>query len=139
MTRDEARDLINSHVAAAAASIIGLGSVAILWPDTPTDIPSGQPYIRPTIRHATGGQSSLSDQSGIRKFTHAGVLIVQLFAPVGDGMTDSDKMTQAFLTYFETLRSSQVWYRNIRATEIGKQGSAEQVNFLAEFSYDIHH
>lgn len=134
MNRVEARDLIYSHVVAAVPN-----GVAVLWPDTPQDIPAGQPWIRPVIRHATGGQASLGDFAGKRRFKHAGVLIIQCYTPVGDGMADSDVLVQAFLTYFETLRSSPMWYRNIRATEIGKDGAAEQVNFLAEFQYDNIH
>jgi hypothetical protein len=134
MNREEALDIIMGHVMAALPS----GTLA-LWPDTPQSIPSGEPWVRPVIRHATGGQTSLSDQSGQRRFTHAGVLIVQLFTPVGDGMSASNTLTQAFLTYFETIRSSPVWYRNIRAMEIGKDGAAEQVNFMADFQYDNIH
>ena len=134
MTRDEARDVIMGHVAAALPN-----DVAALWPDTPQDVPAGSKWIRPVLRHATGGQSSLSNAIGSRIFSHAGTLMIQIFTPVGDGMGESDSLVQTFLNYFETVRSSQVWYRNIRAMEIGKDGPAEQVNFLAEFSYDNTH
>lgn len=138
MTREEARDAMFAHVRAAALLVPGAGpdGVAILWPDTPQEIPSGEPWIRPVIRHATGRQNALADYNGKRSFMHAGVLMVQLFTPAGDGMVSSDSLTQTFLTYFEGIRSSPVWYRNIRAMEIGKDGAAEQVNFLAEFQYD---
>jgi hypothetical protein len=134
MTRDEAYDMIMGHVAAALPP-----GIPALWPDTPQSIPAGAQWVRPVIRHATGGQASLGNAMGARRFNHGGVLIVQLFTPVGDGMTDANTLAQAFLTYFEAVRSSQVWYRNIRAMEIGKDGAAEQVNFLADFSYDHIH
>lgn len=133
MIRSEARDAINAHIAAA------LPGVAILWPDTPQSIPSGQEWVRPTIRHAYGGQASLADANGKRKFKHAGVLIIQCFTPVGDGLVDSDVLVQKLLDYFETIRSSPIWYRNIRAMEVGKDGAAEQVNFMADFQYDNIH
>lgn len=133
-TRQEAKDIMFGHLQAATPT-----GVVILWPDTPQDIPVGQRWLRPVVRHATGGQMSLSNESGSRKFTHAGVLIVQVAAPVGDGTSKLDELVQTLQTYFETIGSSQVWYRNIRALEIGKDGSAEIVNFMADFSYDIHH
>lgn len=134
MDRKDAKDIIMADVLAA----LPMGTVAV-WPDTPQVVPPDGQWVRPLIRHATGGQSSLGDQLGQRRFTHAGLLTVQLFTPVGDGQTDSDILTQAFITYFETKRSSQVWYRNIRAQEIGKDGAAEQVNFMADFEYDNIH
>lgn len=137
MTRDEARDEMFRHVTESVALVDTPPD--ILWPDTPQDIPAGQTWIRPTIRHAGGSQASLSNQNGIRQFKHYGVLMVQCFSPVGDGMVSSDKLVQTMLTYFETVKSSPVWYRNIRAIEIGKSGAAEQVNFMADFQYDISH
>lgn len=137
MNRDEARDLMSQHVSEAAATL-GI-SVEVLWPDTPQDIPAGAVWLRPTIRHAIGGQDSLQGAIGQRRFRHAGVLMVQIFTPVGDGMTESDSVVQKFLDYFETLRSSPIWYRNIRAMEVGKDGAAEQVNFVADFEYDNIH
>ncbi len=134
MTREEAKDIMLGHVKAA----LPIGVVA-LWPDTPQSIPSGESWVRPTIRHAGGGQASLAGAMGARKFRHYGVLIVQCFTPVGDGMKSSDSLVQSFLTYFEAINSSPVWYRNIRAIEIGKDGAAEQVNFMAEFQYDNIH
>lgn len=133
MNREEAKDIMMSHVAAA------LPGVVILWPDIPQQIPTGEQWVRPVIRHATGGQASLANQNGIRMFRHAGVLMIQCFTPVGDGTLSSDKLVQALLDYFETNRLSPIWYRNIRAMEIGKDGAAEQVNFLAEFQYDNIH
>jgi hypothetical protein len=129
--RITAKDMMMEHIKAA----LPVGVVA-LWPDTPQSIPDGEPWVRPTIRHAGGKQASLAGVNGQRKFKHYGILIVQIFTPGGDGQTKSDTITQAFLTYFEKVNSSPIWYRNIRAIEIGKDGAAEQVNFMADFQYD---
>lgn len=135
MNRTEARDTIYGHLREATSP----SGVAVLWPDTPQNIPVGHQWLRPVIRHAGGGQKSLGGSDGTRRFGAWGVVIVQVFTPVGDGMTDSDTLVQTLLTYFEAVRSPQLWYRNIRAIEIGKDGAAEQVNFMADFQYDNIH
>jgi len=131
MNRTEARDIINTHVTASVPS-----GTYIAWPDVPSSIPSGEPWVRPTIHHATGRQATLAGENGIRRWKRAGLMTIQCFTPVGDGYATSDTLVETMVSYFEGLRNSQMWYRNIRSMEVGKDGASVQVNVMAEFEYD---
>ena len=133
-TRTEATDIMMGHVRA----MLPLG-VAVVWPMTPAIVPENTLWIRPSIQHVGGGQASLSGAIGTRRFDRYGMLTIQCFSPVGDGNTDADDLAGSLLNSFEGIRNSQVWYRNIRAIEIGKEGSTVQVNLIADFSYEEIH
>ena len=133
-TRTEATDIMMGHVRA----MLPLG-VAVVWPMTPAIVPENTLWIRPSIQHVGGGQASLSGAIGTRRFDRYGMLTIQCFSPVGDGNTDADDLAGSLLNSFESIRNSQVWYRNIRAIEIGKEGSTVQVNLIADFSYEEIH
>lgn len=133
MNANQAVDIMMGHV----TSVLPVDVVAV-WPDVPGDTPTDTKWIRATVRHATGRQSSLSNEFGVRKFTKAGLLMVQCFAPVGDGELAARDLADVFVEKLETITNSPVWYRNIRLNEVGKDGPAVQVNVMAEFQYDDH-
>lgn len=135
-TRTEAVDLMMGHLMVWCQAN---PEVVSLWPDTPQSIPENRSWVRPTVRHATGGQASLSGEDGTRRWKRAGTFIIQVFTLVGGGASESDALAGSLERYFEGIRSSPVWYRNIRAIEVGKDGSYVQVNFMAEFEYDDFH
>ncbi len=134
MKMHEAKDAMFGHVE-------GLRPVDcdVVWPDKPGNIPPNSNWIRPTIRHADGRQGSLAGEDGQRRWSRKGVLIVQCFAPVGDGEYGAEVLAQTFVDGFERIRNSPIWYRNIRAIEAGKDGASVQVNVMADFEYDDFH
>lgn len=134
MNRQDAVDTMLGHVRDA----IPPGCMA-MWPDTPSTIPENMEWIRPSVQHAGGGQVSLAGEAGQRKFARTGLLIIQCFSPIGDGHTAADTLVNGILEYFEAIRNSPIWYRNIRAIEIGKEGSTVQVNVIADFNYEHIH
>lgn len=131
MTPIEAKD----EMFAAVQDMTPVGVITV-WPDKPDTIPVGEKWIRPTVRHADSRQTSLATSDGKRRFTRYGILSIECYAPVGDGNVEVDTLAHAFTKGLEMLRSSPIWYRNIRFTESGKEGSSSRVTVMADFQYD---
>ena len=109
------------------------------WSDVAGDTPSLPVlWARGTIRHATGGQASLSGPvNGCVKFERKGTLFVQVFSPVGNGLTAAYDAAQLVANAYEKPPGGlTVWFRNVRINEIGTRGDFEQINVLADFIYD---
>lgn len=131
MTPDQARD---EMLAVFKAAWDTTGYVAV-YSDVPGSVPSAEdPWARATIRHSTGGQSGFGG-SAVRKFTQAGTLIVQVFAPVGDGLSKAYELAQLLLLAYSQSQGT-VWYRRMRIQEAGNDGAFEQINVLIDFTYD---
>lgn len=95
------------------------------------------PWARVTLQHAAAFQASLADQSNKKIFSRNGVLTVQIFTPKGKGLTQSDSLVKVVQDAFEGKATVDgVWFRNVRANEIGLDGEWHQTNVLAEFTYD---
>lgn len=109
-----------------------------LYPDTPGDPPtSATVWARATLRHATGRQASLSGPiNGCVRYERTGIVIIQVFAPVGDGSTAAYDAAQTVVRGFEDARGLDTWFRNVRINEVGTKGAFEQINVLADFTYD---
>lgn len=133
MNSNEARDQI-------------LGVFKDAWDDTGypalyTDIPGGipqeeGPWARALVRHVTGQQASLAGESGARRWRETGIVIVQVFAPVGDGMVRVYELAQLVKNAFRDAKNLDVWFRNTRIKEVGTSGSFEQINVTTDFIYD---
>lgn len=122
--------------------------VPVFWPDKKTGTkgvassnvetpPSDEPWARVTLQNVVSGQSSLADNTNKKIFTRNGVLTVQIFTPYGTGLTKSYILTKVVQDTFEGKATSNgVWFRNVRANEIGQNGEWHQTNVLVEFEYD---
>lgn len=131
MTPEEARDEMFGIIQTVATA----RTVAMTYPDVPGKVPiANSPWGRLLLRHATGGQASLTGGLGTVKFEAAGLLWLQLFFPKGDGLTKAYQESQYFLNAVRKHRGS-VWFRNMRVMERGDDGGFERVDVLAEFQY----
>lgn len=108
----------------------------VAWPDIPANIPA-EPVIwaRPSILHSTCGQVSLSGATGSIRWGRSGSLIIQIFAPVGEGLTRLYELAQLVMNAYQRARGS-VWFRNIRIKEAGPDGGFNQFNVIVDFDYD---
>lgn len=89
-----------------------------------------------TIRHGAGTQDSLGGV-GHRSFLRSGVLIVQIFTHVGNGLQESYQLAKVITDAFEGKSSPNgVWFRRVRINEIGKDGMFQQLNVAIEFEYN---
>lgn len=106
------------------------------YPDVPAiPPPTDAPWARITVRHELGGQTSLSNAAGAKKWTHVGTLFVQLFTPIGQGGTVGLQLVKPVLDAYRNARGV-VWYRNHRFREIGNDGAFNQINCMVDFTYD---
>lgn len=136
---NEARDYILG-VFKAAWDATGFPAI---YPDTASDpnnggsTPSASVWARATIRHADGFQSSLTGPlEQLKRHTRVGVVIIQIFAEVGNGSTAAYDAAQIVLNAFEKSRDIPVWFRRVRLIEQGTQGPYKQINVQADFTYD---
>jgi hypothetical protein len=131
MTADQARDEMLA-VFKTAWDTTGYAA-------TYTDVPAVKPgsevsWARVITRHETGGQTGFG-ASAAKKYTQTGSLFVQVFAPVGDGLTKAYELAQTVLVAFSQARGA-VWYRKLKLREVGSDGSFEQINVIIDFTYD---
>ena len=133
--RDEIIKLVYDGLKADAETV----SMPILYEDVDGDKPSSGDisWCRISVKHVTGNQSTLSNNNGIRRYKRTGILIVQLFAGIGTGMSLSDKYSKIIVDSLDgKSTTSGVWLRNVRVNEVGRDGSWFQTNIFADFEYE---
>lgn len=110
----------------------------VLYEDVVVDIPPAtDPWVRVTVRHGPSTQVTLGETGG-RRFRRLGVVTVQVFTPVGDGMTLNDTLSDVAVNAFEgkSTGGDEVEFRNVTASEVGVDSDWFQTNVTADFEYD---
>lgn len=131
MTFEEARTFIYTVFTAVWGE-----TGPVIWQDVGGNPPrKAIPYACPSIHHGKGGQRTLVGDVGQRRFERTGIIRIQIFAPLGDGMVRAYQLAQLVSNAYEDARSD-VWFRNTRIREMGASGAFEQVDVLTDFSYD---
>lgn len=133
-TFDEARDAILAPLMTVAAANL---TWEMVFPDVGGVPPTTNiPWMRAIIRHTDGDQSSLACVNGQRRWTNIGTLMVQVFAPIGDGSKAAYDAAQAISNAYKAVNSSSIWFRKPLIREAGTSGDFEQINFIVTFEYD---
>lgn len=138
-TLPEAYDDIMSRIKAKLDTV----SLPVSYPDTPVDdatqaaIDSGSlPWARVTFLPNLRSQTSLAG-TGNAKYTAKGVVMVEIYAPSGDGGTLQRALTDLAETAYEGVSTSNgVWYTNVRTEQPRPDGHWTHANVIAEWSYD---
>lgn len=111
--------------------------VPLLYEDVAGAPPTSGPWARVAFRNSTGRQHSLAGELGTRMFQHAGIVLVQIFTPTGDGRVLADQLAQISKNAFEgRATASDVRFRNTRILHVGQEGAWYQTNVLADFEYE---
>lgn len=111
----------------------------VLYPDTKSVPPTtGKGWVRVMVQHGSGGQATLSNAAGRRRFRHTGIVFVQIFTDRGDGMVLADQLASVAKNAFEgvTTDPGRVTFYRVRVREVGPDGQWFQTNVLADFEYD---
>lgn len=139
-TRTEARDEILTLFKDAWDT---LGSAPqVIYDDSPADLPDDASYVRITVQHTASSQVTLGGKVSLggagRRFRRTGIVAVQIFTPVGDGLTANDTLVDFTVDIFEgeSTGSDRVEFLNVRSNELGADGPWFQTNVVAEFNYD---
>ena len=108
----------------------------VAWGDLPATPPSTEtPWAAVKLLHTGGGQSSLAGETGTRRFNRRGIIRISVQVPSGGGQTKAYQLAQQVANAYEDAKLD-VWFRNIRIKEVGVRGAFEQIDVLADFSYD---
>lgn len=98
---------------------------------------SSDPWARVSLAHVTGNQATLSNPTGQKRWRRNGILTVQVFTPLGEGLSEGYSLAKVVADAYEgTATPSQVWFRNVRINEVGPDGEWFQTNVLVDFTYD---
>lgn len=130
--------------AAWKASGSATENVLLLYADVIGDQPSSgavnevDPYGLARIQHVGGGQATLSNGIGSKRYRRTGFISVQIYTSVGDGLTVADSYVQVVLDAFENAANvaGGIWFRNARFNEVGRVGAMNLTNVLVDFEYD---
>lgn len=138
-TRAQARDDISGKLKAAVDAYLTANagkSCDIFWDDVDKAQSAGSiPHMRAFVKHGEPGGQTLGGV-GRRRFTRAGVVIVQVMTPFGDGFTLDDVLATVARNAFEGVSTPNgVWFRRVTAREVGKTGGFHQTNVTAHFEY----
>ena len=96
-------------------------------------------WARITITHVDRDRVTLGDETGNRRFRSFGIITIEIYAVVGDGLTSSDDLVNIAVNAFEGAKTGEdrVTFRNVSHNEIGEDGPWFQTNVTAEFDYDF--
>lgn len=133
-TYAQARDDILGQVYSAWAPT----GWTIFFPDKEeTEKPTKEPWARVTLRHADGEQATLANHGSRRRWQRSGNLFVQVFTPVGEGLSRSYDLCKILTDALEGKSTARgVWFRNVRLNEIGTSDAWYQINIEATWEYD---
>ncbi len=137
LTITEARDEMLTLVRTAFEAAKPSGSPELLYRDLHGSPPESGTWGRVRVQHVTGGQGSLANHSGVRRYERTGFVILELYSDAGDGMTILDNLSKAMLDAFEgATTAGGVWFRNVRLNELNPDGRWQRVQVFADFTYD---
>jgi len=135
LTYAEARDEMLKQL--TDAWVAHDSTLPMLYDDRPEDIPGdGTAWARCHIQHNAGDQDTLAGPIGNRLFGRDGLIMVQIFAPIGKGLSKADELAKVVADAFEGQSTpGGVWFRKVRLREVGPDKAWYQVNVVAEFNY----
>lgn len=94
------------------------------------------PWATTQIRHVSAKQSAVSGLDGSRMFDRIGLLTVQVFCPVGIGLSEGYALGKVLTDTFEGKSTAGgVWFRDVMFREVGREGAFYQWNFTTTFQY----
>jgi hypothetical protein len=108
-----------------------------LWPNVEGQKPPTETaWARVEVIWGVGLQGSLSNQEGKQLQDQTGTVIVQVFTPTGEGLTQNNQLAKIVANAFRRKATpSQVWFRNVRLNRVGPSGNFFQQNVSADFTF----
>ncbi len=94
------------------------------------------PWVRLNVQFTSGSIAGLG-QVGTRCFRNEGLVFVQVFTPVGGGVSPNDLLATTARNVFRGVQlAGGLWFRNEGITHVGPEGKWYQQNVSAEFIFD---
>lgn len=111
----------------------------VAYPDRRFDVPADNtPWVRLQFQHRRGTQVTIQSP-GNRRFRAWGVLTVEIYAPLGDGLTTSQQIGDTLLSIFEgqTTGPDAVIFRQVTPpVDHGPSGAWNLSKVVINFEYD---
>lgn len=140
IARDEIQAAFKTRWDLDSAAVNGGTIPPVAYEGVPFIPPQAAPWARIVLRHTGGRQASLAGDTAKIRTEKTGIVIVSVFAPIEKGQgvkLARDLATVAKRAFEGKATASQVWFRNVVATEVGADGGTWfQINVTAIFEYD---
>lgn len=138
-TMAQARDDMNGKLKAAVDAYLAANAgktCDLFYEDVEKAQSDGKgPHMRAFIKHNLGEHQTLGGV-GHRRFSRAGIVMVQVMTPFGDGFTLDDTLATVARNAFEGVSTPNgVWFRRVAVKDIGKTGGYYQTNVTADFEF----
>lgn len=100
--------------------------------------PSDNHWFHFTFQHTDGGQGSLANHEGKRRWRREGLIIVQCFGLLDKGgKTLAQRMAESVRDAYQGATTpGGVWFRRATTSEVGQDPPHYQVNATINFEYD---
>jgi len=100
--------------------------------------PADRSWFRWTFQHMDGGQASLSNHAGKRRWRREGFIFVQCFGLLdAGGRTIAQRMAESVRDAYQGIATPNgVWFPKATTSEVGIDGPHYQVNANIQFNYD---
>lgn len=108
---------------------------SVVYGDVPAPSTPAAVWARADVKHALRKQGSLSGALDTMVYESNGLVFIEIYAPIGDGGKQAYALAEGVVNAFEDAHLD-IWFRNVRAIEVGTEGAYYQVNAIAEFNYD---
>lgn len=132
-TLEQARDEINAQINTAWMASVTSQGYPIAFDDVEEPPITQEAWCRVNVAHNGGGNANI----GNKRFYRLGIVTVQIFAPLNDGLKKNDQLVKIVQDALEgQATASGVWFRSVRSREVGPDGNWHQTNVVAEFEYD---
>ena len=137
-TLTQARDEVQAQFRTVWLADPISAQLPVLYMDVADVPPEEGAWARINVQHGSGGQRTLSGDTGQRRYGRTGVVTVQIFTPRGDGMELNDQLSAIATRAFEGITTSpgRVSFLRVRPNEIGPDGRLFHTNVLADIEYD---
>lgn len=97
--------------------------------------PTGDPWIRVTIRDTGGGQETLGEP-GNRKYERQSSVIFQIFTPTNQGIAAADSLVEALRVLFEGVTFNGLRFFDSDVRQQGVDGLWYMVVVESKFTYN---
>lgn len=99
---------------------------------------NGSPYARVMVKHLDGRLATLRAPENGGRFRASGQVWVDIYTPMGDGLTANDAYVKVTQSAFEGHATAPdgVLFRNVRVRELGGSGDLYRTLVIADFEYD---
>lgn len=102
--------------------------------------PPDEPWARISILHNVSDQAALlgDDVSGRRRYTNLGIITVEVYTPIGQGLVLIRQLAPIARKAFQGKHSSpgNIWFRRARINEAGVDGPWNRMTVIVDFEYD---